>query len=145
MDAAALTAYLHQHIPLTRALGARVESCGHGSAVVSAPLEPNLNHRNTAFGGSLATLAILSGWVVLHVALREAGIDARLVVQKHECEFQQPVTAAFTARSTLPPRDWEKFRAALQRRGRARISVVSELRSGDALVVQSTGTFVALT
>ena len=140
----ALTDYLHSHIPLTRAIGARVRSCAQGRVSISAPLAPNLNHRNTAFGGSLATLGILSGWTVLHCALREHGIEARVVVQKHDCDFLEPVADEFTAESALSPEQWQRFVATLKRYQRARISVTSEIRAGGTLVVKSTGTFVGL-
>lgn len=139
-----LTEYLHRHIPLTQAIGARVVSCEAGRVSIAAPLAPNLNHRNTAFGGSLATLGILSGWTVLHCALREQNLDARLVVQKHECDFLEPAADELIAQSQLPQEEWTRFLSMLQRRQRARISIESEIRAGGTLAVKSTGTFVGL-
>lgn len=139
-----MTAYLHQHIPLTAALAARVEICELQRVRISAPLRPNLNHRNTAFGGSLATLGILSGWTLLHFALREQGIEARLVIQKSECEFTLPVADEFVAESLLPEPEWTRFIATLAKRKRARITVRSEISAEGKLAVKSSGTFVAM-
>ena len=47
-----LTEYLHSHIPLTRHLGVRVAGLDDASARLCAPLAANLNHRDTAFGGT---------------------------------------------------------------------------------------------
>src|SRR5437773_915061 len=101
----ALTEYLHQHIPLTAALGARALRCDAHEIEISAPLKPNLNHRGTAFGGSLATLGIVSGWALLHLALRREHMTARLVIQRSECEFAEPVEDGFAAISRLPEKD----------------------------------------
>jgi thioesterase domain-containing protein len=129
---------------LTAALGAEVLSCEAGRVRVAAPLAPNLNHRNTAFGGSLATLGIVSGWALLHFALRRENIDARLVIQKNECEFIEPVAQEFVAESCLPEAEWQRFVNTLTRRRRARIVVQSDIRAAGLLAVKSSGTYVAL-
>jgi len=43
-------------MPITRAMGVRVEDYGGRRLVLSAPLEANFNHLGTAFGGSLNAL-----------------------------------------------------------------------------------------
>jgi len=49
-----LESYLHAHIPLTRAMQVSVVSVEPDSVLLSAPLAPNTNHRDTVFGGSAA-------------------------------------------------------------------------------------------
>lgn len=144
MTPEAMTDYLHQHIPLTAALGARVLLCSEKSVRISAPLQPNLNHRNTAFGGSLATLGILSGWTLLHFALRARGVEARLVIQKSECEFLEPVAHEFIAESTLPEAEWERFLATLTKHRRARIAIGSAISADGRAAVAASGSYVAL-
>jgi hypothetical protein len=53
MTLEALTAYLHERIPLTRALSAAAEAWDGRTLRMGAPLAPNRNHLGTAFGGSL--------------------------------------------------------------------------------------------
>ena len=52
MDTPEVQTYLHDHIPLSAAMGAGVSQADTEIVRLSAPLEPNLNHRATAFGGS---------------------------------------------------------------------------------------------
>jgi thioesterase domain-containing protein len=140
-----ITRYLHEHIPLTRHLGAVVEAWDGTSIRLGAPLAPNLNHRSTAFGGSLSALAILSGWALVHLSLRDRGIDARVVIQRTELDFQEPVDGDFTATSALPPAaDWERFLATLRRHRRARIAVSSTLEAGSGVGGEHRGTYVAV-
>ena len=56
---------LHSKIPITRAMGVRVAEYDGRRLVLSAPLDANVNHLGTAFGGSLNALAVLSGYGLL--------------------------------------------------------------------------------
>ena len=144
MSPEALTEYLHRHIPLTAAMQLRVLHSGDGRIELLAPLAPNRNHRDTAFGGSLATLGIVTGWALLQQGLRREGVEARIVVQKSECEFLLPVATEFSSESNLPAAEWSRFLATLRKRHRARITIHSTLRSAGHEVVRHSGTFVAL-
>ena len=63
--------YLYNHIPITKHLGVKVLSFDGHSVKLNAPLAENINHRDSVFGGSLASVAILSGWTILHLNLLE--------------------------------------------------------------------------
>lgn len=140
-----LEAYLHAQIPLSKALGVSVTSVSTDSVRVMAPLEPNLNHRGTVFGGSASAVAVLAAWSLLHLKVLSAGLTAQLVIQRNTMDYDRPINDAFAARSELtdPPR-WERFRRTLERRGRARISVDSVLTCGDEVAGRFSGEFVAL-
>ena len=92
MTPEAFTEYLHREIPLTAAMSARVVRSEPGEVEICAPLAPNKNLHGTAFAGSLATLGLISGWVVLDRALHGAQVKAHLVAQKNECIFHAPAT-----------------------------------------------------
>lgn len=140
-----VTAYLHEHIPMTAHLGARVEAYDGTSVCLGAPLRPNLNHQLTAFGGSISALAILSGWTLLHLRLREVGIRSRLVIQKSSVDFLDPIEGDFRAVGVMPPAEtWEKFVATLQKFGRARITVRSRLESASGTGGTHEGVYVAV-
>jgi thioesterase domain-containing protein len=146
MTPAEITRYLHEHIAITRQLGASVDAYDGASVRIVAPLGPNLNHRQTAFGGSLAALAILAGWTLVHLALRERGTDARLVIQRSEVDFDAPVDGDLVVSAALPPApQWERFLAMLERHSRARVRVRGTI-GPDARGVRAgahEGTYVA--
>ncbi|HEY5553143.1 MAG TPA: YiiD C-terminal domain-containing protein [Opitutaceae bacterium] len=140
-----LTDYLHTHIPLSRAMKTEVVSCDTASAVLSAPLAPNINHRNTVFGGSASALALLAGWTLLHARLVAEGRHARLVIQEHSMHFRRPLEAAFTARCEMPGGGaWERFLGGLDRKGSGRITLKVVLRCGDTDAAFFEGEYVAL-
>ena len=139
------TAYLHEHIPLTAACALRVTVIAPGEIRLLAPLQANRNHRGTAFGGSLSTAAIVSGWAVLNLALREAQLPSRLVIQKSECEYLESVDADFAVESRLPDADeWARFLKTLKKRGKARIVVNSRISIGGRPLVTAVNHYVAL-
>jgi len=145
MDLPEITSYIHEHIPLTSHLGAVVDSFDSNSVTISAPLAPNLNHRNTAFGGSISALGILSGWTLLFLKLKEYGIKNRLVIQKSSFDFQDPISDDFFATCTLPDAAiWEKFLKTLTRHGRARIAVRSRIESSSGTGGNHEGVYVAV-
>jgi thioesterase domain-containing protein len=143
-----LAHYLHTQIPLTQAMAVSVASIEPAALTLQAPLAPNINHRQSVFGGSAAALAMLAGWALLHVRLRAEGIAARLVIQRNTVEYRQPILGAFSARATLEhPERWELFTATLRRRGRARITVsavLQQMEDGERVAGLFTGQFVAL-
>lgn len=146
MEPHEVEAYLHEHIPLSRALGVRVERLDDAGVRLVAPLEPNLNHRGTGFGGSLSALGVLAGWALVHAGLRREGTDAHLVIARHEVDFTAPAEGALEAWSPAPrPEAWADFLRVHRRRGRARIDVEGELRSAGRPVGRWRGRYAALT
>ena len=140
-----LTDYLHTHIPLSRAMKVEVVSCDGGSVVLRAPLAPNINHRNTVFGGSASALALLAGWTLLHARLAGSGMRVRLVIQEHSMHFRRPLEGAFSAHCELPGGGaWERFLGGYDRKGAGRITLKAVLRCGDVDAAFFEGEYVAL-
>ncbi len=137
------TTYLHEHIPLTRAMGVKVAVYDDTQLVLTAPLEPNHNHLGTAFGGSLNALATLAGYVLLWLALKDR--NAHIVIRKSSIEFHQPVRGELRARCKIPDSAaLAGFREAFVRKGKGRLELRVEIVDGDAIAVEFTGTFVAV-
>jgi thioesterase domain-containing protein len=141
----ALQDYLYAHIPLSKAMAVEVRTASPQGVLLAAPLAPNINHRDTVFGGSASAVAILSAWALLHVSLLEANIKARLVIQKNSMSYDLPMPTDFTAEAAAPePKNWQRFLATLQKRKRARISVQSVLICEGQPVGKFEGDFVAI-
>ena len=144
-EPAAVEAYLHKHIPISGAMGFRVLGASSDEVVLEAPLEPNTNHRATAFGGSISALAILAGWAMVHFRLRDEGLEVRTVIRDGGVRYDQPVRGAFQARCPAPPADaWERFVQTVRRRGKGRILFQVHLSAGALSVGSYKGTYVAL-
>jgi len=108
-----LESYLHREIPLAAAMEIRVADLDPHHIRLTAPLAANRNPHETAFGGSLATLAVVTGWALLHVNLVDAFPTAELVISSHEVDYIKPVQADFSAECDLAESDLAGFLAAL--------------------------------
>ena len=144
-DPFGLEGYLHSHIPLSRHLGVRVGHASFDGVRLLAPLEPNLNHRKTGFGGSISAVAILAGWSLLWCRLRERTGGHNIVIQHNTVDYVAPVTADFSATCNAPSEmAWGRFQRAFDQRGRARIHLAATVDVADLQVATFTGWFVAL-
>jgi thioesterase domain-containing protein len=144
---AAVERYLHAHIPLSAAMQVRVRAASFDRVELAAPLAPNINHRETAFGGSIASLATLSAWTLLNLRLQHVviGNGARLVIQRNTMSYDEPIRGDFSALCTLTdPIRWERFLATYERRGRARITLSATVLHEGGTAATFEGEFVAL-
>lgn len=132
--AAELEAFLRREIPLSRDMGVTVTSMENGALELGAPLEPNLNHKRTAFGGSLYSLAVLSAWGTVRRILKDARLDdCHVVIVEGALSYLKPVAGEFRARCEGPSAaEAEKFRQAVIRKGKARLALRCEVRPADA-------------
>lgn len=138
-------AYLHEHIPISRAMGIRVVEATLDGVTLSAPLEPNVNHRSTVFGGSCASVAILAAWTLVHLRVQAAGIDGRVVIQRGATEYRLPIQGTFVATCASPgDPTWDRFIRALGRRGQARVELEVVVTSEDSVVASFSGAYVAI-
>lgn len=145
MTPADLQAYLHAHIPLSAAMGVTVLQADERGVQLAAPLAPNINHRETVFGGSASAVAILAAWSHLSWHLTREGRPVRLVIQRNSMEYLLPIAGDFVARTApLDASTWTRFVRTLERRDRARIDMPSELVFDGAVAGRFSGEFVAL-
>lgn len=138
----ALEGRILDEIALARHIGVRGVEYQDGQLVLSAPLEPNANHKGTAFGGSLFSLAVLAAWGMLGLKLAEHGVAAEIVIQDSRVDYLKPVTGDFTARCGPPDAgELAKLVRMLERRGRGRIGLRSTIEQDGQTAVVLEGTF----
>ncbi|YBV96899.1 thioesterase domain-containing protein [Phyllobacteriaceae bacterium JZ32] len=137
--------YLHEHIPLSRAMQVEVVALQEESVILRAPLLPNINHRETVFGGSASALAILAAWSLVHTRLAREGIESRIVIQSNSMHYDAPISGTFSARSQLAVgANWGRFTEMLKRKGRGRIEISAVLDFEEGIAGRFSGEFVAL-
>jgi thioesterase domain-containing protein len=144
LSARELEAFLHGKIPLTRAMGVRVTESG-ARLVLEAPLDANVNHLGTAFGGSLHALPVLACYAALWTLLHEAGVDGHVVVKRSSASYRQPVKGILRAVCVRPPPGLAaEFMEDLRRHQKARMDLAAVVEGENGKpAVEFSGTFVA--
>ncbi len=140
--------YLQKRImaefPLARHLGVVVEAADEHSMVLSAALAPNANHKGTAFGGSLFSIAVLTGWAWATRYLVSMDLRADAVIQESTMRYLLPVKGVMRARLVTPTAPQiEKFRKMLRRAGRGRVRLEVNIYHGDQVAAEFEGVFAA--
>lgn len=135
--------FLHEQIPLTQAMGVRLESYDGEQLAMTAPLEPNHNHLGTAFGGSLSALTTLAGYAMLWLLLGDR--QAHIVVRESRIRYKHPVRGTLRAVCERPTQSLlDEFRATFTATGKAHISLNARIEHEGRICVLFEGDFVAL-
>lgn len=139
-----LNAFLRKHFPLAAALDIRVIEDGDRFEV-RAPFEPNRNHMSTAFGGSLSAILILACYGWAFKTLQANRISGHVVLKRSEIDFFKPLKSEICAVCEPPTaEDLQKFLDQLKRKGKARITLTSKVKSNQGDHCRLEGEFVAI-
>ncbi len=133
-------------IPLARAMGLSVTGGADGALTLTAPLDPNINDKGCAFGGSLVGLMTLAGWGLLRLALAVRGRTAcDIYVVDSMVRYLAPVreTLKAVARFDGGTRP-DAILDDLDTRGKARARVHCEIIAGGQPAAVLDAAFVAL-
>ncbi|MCW0221132.1 MAG: thioesterase domain-containing protein [Prosthecobacter sp.] len=135
--------FLHEQIPLTRAMGVQVESYDGQTLVLTAPLEPNHNHLGTAFGGSLSAIATLTGYSLLWLLLGDR--ESHIVIRESSIRYRHPVRSTIRAQCQSPNEDTvSAFKTQFRQVGKARLKLQVFIKNEQRICVEFEGEFVAL-
>lgn len=124
-------------------MGVRAEGYDGRRLVLSAPLDRNVNHLGTAFGGSLNALAVLSAYGLLWLELRDE--ECHIVIRESSVSYERPVRGELRAACVSPGAEaLDEFRETFRQKGRARLALSATIEDGGEVAVRFRGIFVAL-
>jgi thioesterase domain-containing protein len=133
----------YSKIPITRDMGVVVEQYDGERLVLSAPLEANVNHLGTAFGGSLNALAVLSGYGLLWLELQDT--ECHIVIRQSSISYERPVRGQLRAVCVRPEAEaLAEFKHTFHQKGKARIALSSTIEDDGVTAVRFDGIFVAM-
>lgn len=123
MDNKEFERFLHQQIPITKAMGFRVLEFTPEKVKIAAPLAPNINHKLTAFGGSINCLMTVCGWSLTFANINPLDINAHVVIGKSNIKYLLPIKADFTAEAQLSPMDKKRFIERYEKHNRSILNI----------------------
>jgi len=119
-------------IPVTRHLQFHIHLDEYDQPILEVPLQPNINHLGTAFGGSLSMLCTIEGWGCMYLLLEKYELIADILIQKNDMAFLSQVEDDFYVGCNLPAKPkLELFVRTFQRFGKARLPVTCYVKEKD--------------
>jgi thioesterase domain-containing protein len=143
----ALELFLHEMIPLAKAMGVGVEVSDDRALVLTAPKEQNKNSLNTAFGGSLVALATLAGYGVVWELMKDETKAEKpvwhIVVKESRAAYRRPVLGDLRAICERPAQAAiAEFKDALERYGKAKLKLHASIIENGNVAVDVQAAFV---
>jgi thioesterase domain-containing protein len=139
-----LQATLDGEIPMCAQMGIRVHSVSPQGLVMRLPLGPNLNHRQTAFAGSLNAVCTIAGWGTVFLLLKDIDRKGNIVIRRSTIRYNQPVdTAEILARcQPVPAASRQFFLEMLDDKKQAKLDLEVEIQGTDGPLVSFAGSYV---
>ena len=138
-----LQSVLHEEIPLTVAMGISVTDCSQNRVELRAPLEPNINHKCTAFGGSLYSVAVLCGWGFVFHQLHLNKLNGHIVIQHSDVDYKLPVDGEIRAICEIDDKvKLNRFLKTYQRKKLARIKLQTKIVFNEEEAMIFSGQYV---
>ena len=143
VKAPGLETFLHEMIPLARAMGVRIDVSDENKLELIAPHELNRNSLNTAFGGSLVSLATLAGYGVVWELMRNEDSKWKIVIKDSKAAYRRPVLGDLRAICERPTKlAIDEFKSALARYGQAKLKLRAAVVEKGAVAVDFQAAFV---
>ena len=141
-----LQATLEREIPMTAQMGIRVIEGGLDGLVMRMPLDPNRNHQQTAFAGSLYSLCTIAGWGYVFLLLRELDRSGSIVIHRSTIKYLEPVmTSEISARcSAATAGESQYFLEMLDDKGQTKLELAVEVPGKMGPAVSFKGSYVVL-
>jgi len=137
---------LHTKIPLTKQMDVKVAGYDGRTLILRAPLDRNVNDKGTAFGGSLFSLAVLSGWGLLFLKMKEENLLGDIVIHESTISYLLPITGVLEVRCSVPEDEaYTNLIERLRERGRGKISLEADFMIESKVAVSFRGKYVVRT
>jgi thioesterase domain-containing protein len=143
---AELQSTLEREIPMSAQMGMQVHEGGLDGLVMRLPLNPNRNHQQTAFAGSLSALCTIAGWGYVFLLLRELNRHGSIVIHRSTIKYLQPVTSSEIYAHCKPATEAESqyFLEMLDDKGQTKLDLVVEVPGNSGPAVSFKGSYVVL-
>ena len=136
-----LEATIHQLIPIARAMGIKVVRFDMDVLTLAAPLANNINHQMSAFGGSLFSVAALTGWGLLRLKLAALDLQSNTVIADGDVSYKRPVFDDFTCVCELPE-SYPAFTRTLMEKGKSSLILTPTVMVNGEVAMTFSGRYV---
>lgn len=146
-QAQALQNIWHKTIPLSKAMGLQISYYDGGKLITHCDADFNQNLHHTMFAGSIYTLATLTGWGWVYLALQEkqqtqANIEGDIVLAEANIRYHKPIKGL--AFGQVVQNDVSGKFDNLAKGKKARINLSAYIYCGDQIAATFQGNYFIL-
>ncbi|WP_416306394.1 YiiD C-terminal domain-containing protein [Neptunicella sp. SCSIO 80796] len=88
----ALQKLWHEAIPISEQMGIKLFQYSGRTLETRSSLVKNMNPHNTMFAGSIYSQAVLTGWGMIHLHLKEKELSGDIVLSEGDIKYTKPIT-----------------------------------------------------
>ncbi|MFC3192916.1 YiiD C-terminal domain-containing protein [Marinicella sediminis] len=111
----AFQAFLYAEIPMVEYMQLKLCEINTHSIQALAPIGPNINDKQTVFGGSSSALMTICGWSLIKSQLEHHGLHNDVVIHQAKTRWHKAQTDDLNITAALSDEhDWDKLIAQLK-------------------------------
>lgn len=144
MNIKKLETLIHTKIPMTKLMKLQLKEINEEYLQTTAPLDININDKGTAFGGSINSLATISGWCLCNLLFNKSfDENINILIIKNESSFLAHITKDLTCTVELPNKnEIEVMLNKLQTKGKGSIKLHVKILEDEKLCFSFKGVYV---
>ena len=119
---------VRSEIPALKNFSFSVGQLSDHSISIKANLKDHLNHKGTAFGGSIYQISLIASYGLLFHTMRSNDFHTQnFVIADAKIKYKRPIAQDFTAVATIDESAVKAFTQKLSTDGKAEISITSTI------------------
>ena len=116
--------FMHEQAPMTKYLNFKVEKFDVGIVKISAPFAADMDHKPTAFVGSINALTSVCGWAMVFMIIKEYNENPHITLLKSSVDYLLPINKDFSATcETVDGKKVDKFIKSYSKWGKSQVEV----------------------
>ncbi len=135
---------IHDEIPMTRLMNLELKEINENFLTTTAPLDININDKGSAFGGSLASITIISSWCLARLIANDLGYeDFDILIIKNESSFSKQVLKQIVCECTIPTqKEINILKEKLTTKGSASLKISAKIIEDGNICMNFDGIYV---
>ncbi len=137
----------HSTIPMSKAMAMEISYYDQQCLLTHCDADFNKNLHNTMFAGSIYTLATLTGWGWVYLALKQAKLAGDIVLAEASIKYKAPIKGVAygcVESSNVSGATLEQLQTRLQQGKNARVQLTANIYCGERVAAIFTGNYAVL-
>lgn len=120
IDIPAFQAFLYTQIPLVKSTQLQLQDISETELIATAPIAPNINDKQTVFGGSSSALMTICGWSLIKTNLEKLRVHNDVVIYQSKNHWLKAQKDDLIIKASIKPTiDWEDMTNKLINKNRS--------------------------